>query len=352
LLQDKTNLLKAFVYSLSCKLKRPAFLRSINYLLKGTIVILLLFVLWKQVIARDDSSELAMAFVGQLRQAQWPWLIAVIALMPVNWGLEALKWRQLVHSFSGLGFWGTMRAVLCGVALSMLTPNRMGDYLGRLLGIEFRHSVKAVAATAVGNFSQLIVLLGAGLVGFLYFSSHYWLGLEIQSWKIMVPGICGAALLLWGYFHIDAVGEAVRKLPENNKIQQWLRRLSILEDYRAGDLGRVLLMSLARYSVYTFQYYLMLRFYSIDPPVGAALAGIASIYLIQSSVPLPPLAALLARGEIALLVWAPFSANELGILAATFSLFIINLGVPALLGTTFIVKKNLIKSLGYEKTFD
>jgi len=109
-----------------------------------------------------------------------------------------------------------------------------------------------------------------------------------------------------------------------------------------------LLYATMRYGVYTFQYYLMLRFYGIDAPVLAALSGIATIYLMQTSIPVPPLFGLFARGEIALFVWGFFSTNELNILAASFTLFLINLSIPALLGSVFIVQTNVMKSLGYE----
>ncbi|MCB0684701.1 MAG: hypothetical protein KDC32_27860, partial [Saprospiraceae bacterium] len=68
----------------------------------------------------------------------------------------------------------------------------------------------------------------------------------------------------------------------------------------------------------------------------------------QTSVPLPPLIGLLTRGQMALLVWTPFSGSELSLLAVPFGLFVINLAVPALLGMAIIVQTNVIKSLGYE----
>lgn len=33
--------------------------------------------------------------LAKLLSSQWPWLIGVFVLMPLNWCLEALKWRTL-----------------------------------------------------------------------------------------------------------------------------------------------------------------------------------------------------------------------------------------------------------------
>ena len=77
---------------------------------------------------------------------------------------------------------------------------------------------------------------------------------------------------------------------------------------------------------------------------------IATIYLLQTSVPLPPLMGLFVRSEVALFVWGMYSANEIAILAATFGLWILNLLIPALIGTVFMLNINVLKSLGYEKS--
>ena len=71
-------------------------------------------------------------------------------------------------------------------------------------------------------------------------------------------------------------------------------------------------------------------------------------FFVQASIPLPPVMGLLARGEIALFIWGFFSEDQVAILAATFTLFVINIAIPALFGMAFIVQANILKSLGYE----
>jgi len=97
------------------------------------------------------------------------------------------------------------------------------------------------------------------------------------------------------------------------------------------------------------QYFLMLRYFGIAVGPIEGLTGIATIYLFQTSIPLPPLMGLVARGELAIFIWGNFSANEINILAATFALWIINIIIPALIGTIFIGNINILKSLGYGK---
>ena len=100
---------------------------------------------------------------------------------------------------------------------------------------------------------------------------------------------------------------------------------------------------------YSVQFFFLLKFFGIDAPFLEALAGIATVFLVQTSVPLPPVMGLLTRGQVALFVWGFFGGNEISVLASTYSLFVINLVLPSLFGAVFILKTNVLKSLGYEK---
>jgi len=79
------------------------------------------------------------------------------------------------------------------------------------------------------------------------------------------------------------------------------------------------------------------------------LAGISTIFLIQSGIPIPPFLGVLARGEIGIVIWSLFEVNELSILTLTFLIWILNLVVPALLGLIVIFNVNIIAALGYSE---
>jgi uncharacterized membrane protein YbhN (UPF0104 family) len=58
--------------------------------------------------------------------------ILVIVLMFVNWSLEALKWKISVQSVQPVSFFRSLKAIFSGVSFSVTTPNRTGEYLGRV----------------------------------------------------------------------------------------------------------------------------------------------------------------------------------------------------------------------------
>lgn len=322
--------------------------KFINATIKLLVVILLLWTIYKQVFDKDNIDDLWQAFLHSFDFPNLWWLIAIVLLVPVNWGIETIKWGGLIKNFSKLNFWTTYKAILAGVTVSMFTPNRVGEYGGRILLVEPENNWKAVIATLVGSFSQLLTLLSLGLLGAIVFSKSF---LEPEIYILALVFFLGLALvslMLFGFFNIDLVIPILRRIPFPKRVKGFLDHLSVLNNYTSRELSKVLFYSLLRYLTYSFQYYLALQFFDIEIGLIQGLAGIATIYLMQTSIPLPPLMGLLARGEIALFVWGFFSENEVNILAASFSLFIINLAVPALIGAIFILQTNVLKSLGFK----
>jgi hypothetical protein len=321
----------------------------LNATVKIAIAGLLLWAIYAQVFAREHLSEIWTSFKGRFQLAGLPWLLAAIALMPLNLAFEALKWRQLAKGFSNISLWRTMKSVLAGLTLAIFTPNRVGEYGGRVLFVEEGQGWKAFIATVVGNVSQLLIILSLGLTG-IWVYSHLFLKLApLALAGATFMAFCFLGLLFAIYFNIDLLVLLARRLPLAGRFRPYFKQLAVLRNYSARDLGIALLLAFCRYATYSTQYFLLLKFYGIGVGWPLAMAGIAAIFLMQASIPLPPVLGLMARGEIALLIWGRFSNSPIDILAATFSLFFINLAIPAVFGLFFIAKVNFARKLGLEK---
>ncbi len=323
--------------------------KVLNLLIKTVILGLLLYTLYRQIMTGDHRDALTEIFWQQFRRGNQFWIIAAIVLMPVNWLLESRKWQILMQPLAPVSLREAVRAILAGVTISMFTPNRIGEYGGRLLAVDVRHNWPTVLASLVGSFAQLLVLLGGGVIGAYFCLQNL---LNPEPYLLLSSFLLGGSfvsILSLVYFNVDLIIPILRRIPLGKWSRPVLKQLLALRHYHRPLLLQALLLAFLRYAVYSGQYYLILRFFGLNAPILAAFSGIATIFLIQTSIPLPPLMGLLARGEIALFIWSHYSDHSLGILTATFLLFIINLSVPALLGAGIIVKTNVLKSLGYEK---
>lgn len=276
------------------------------------------------------------------------WLAAAIILVPVNLAFEAEKFHHLIRHFSKIHFRQTFKAILGGISVAIFTPNRVGEYGGRLLFVEPGNGWKVVIATLVGSLSQLLTIVTFGIVGTVIFCAEIMKMEMYPLLGLLFLGVLLAALLGFGFFNIDLLVPVARRVPHIEKFSKYLKHLTLLRHYSSRELATVLGFSVCRYATYSLQYLLMLQFFHIPAPLPTGLSCIAAIFLVQASIPLPPVAGLLARGEIALFVWGYFSDDKAGILAASFSLFVINIAMPSLLGLLFIVQTNILKSLGYE----
>lgn len=286
-----------------------------------------------------------MLFSGNRLKEQGIWLVMAAVLVPVNWAAETLKWQCFLRAFAIAPFIKAYAAVLSGVSVSLFTPNRIGEYGGRILAMGAGAAWGAAISSVLGSLCQWVVLLAGGSIGAYVVAAHF-TGTEpfiLRSFLALGLGL--SVVLTIGLFNVGLAAGAARRLPWRKLRLRLMRHLAALRRYDNRTVAAGLGWAALRYGVYCFQYYLLLQFFGVAVPPGMAAAGIAAIFLAQTSIPLPPLAGLLARGELALVVWGRFSADTSAILAAAYGLFILNLSLPSLVGAVIILRSNLEKLL-------
>lgn len=304
--------------------------------------------LWYELHARGNLGLLWQEFLYQSREGNAALFALALLLMPLNWLIETQKWYPLVRRYDPISYRDALRAVLAGSTLSLFSPNRLGDYGGRVLFVQPQNQWKSVMAQVVGGFGQLVVLLVAGAAGAVWSLGHVWrLEPPWYGWSAAAGTVISVGVVLF-YFHFKAVITFARRWPWLQPIKRYVKDVWVLEAFKRPELWQILGWSALRYGVSCFQYYLLLLFFGIKTSPLEAFSCIAAIFLFQTCLPLPPVANFFARSNVAIWVWSAFGANEFSSLATTFSLWIINLFLPALLGTFSILYVNIAKSLGYE----
>lgn len=316
--------------------------KRLNLSIKILLLVLISWALYKQVFAREDLNAILENFQLRLDSSRWPILILILIMMPLNWILETIKWRILVRLVEPLPFWRAFQGVLAGVSLSLFTPNRIGEYGGRILVVKPENNIKTVVVTLVGSFAQITVLLSIGGIGLSYFLAQYIETESVVLWAVMISTGLGIVFLLLTYLNIDLLIPVFERIPF---IRKGVRYMRVLQRYQTQELLWVLFLSFLRYWCYSTQYFLLIFLLGIQASYLDGMAAIAVIYLLQTSIPLPPITGLLVRGRLAIEVWSYLEANEISILSATFGLWAINILLPALLGLLFILRTNISSTL-------
>jgi len=306
--------------------------------------------MYKQVLGKGDIGGLYNSFKDQFSKSSKLWFLLCLILMPFNWLLEARKWQLLVKSFYSLDFKSALRGILSGLSIGIITPQRIGEYGGRILVLPSKYNWEGVSSTFLCSIAQNMVNVVLGLLGAIIFLQNHVLEFD-QRYLINVT-IGGFVFLVILYFlgtNLDKVKEVLSNLGLKKILKPILDRLRYLKAVPVQTKMAVLNWSLLRYIIYVLQYVMILYFFGIEIDWLTGVTGVSLIYLLQTGIPLPPLIGIAARGEIALFIWGQFDNNSLGILSASYMLWIINLIIPSLLGLFFVLKTNILGSLGYEK---
>ncbi|HPG11822.1 MAG TPA: hypothetical protein PLU37_09845, partial [Chitinophagaceae bacterium] len=137
----------------------------INYFLGPVLFVWLAWSVYRQIMAQPDLGK-AWQHVRQSFNSPLIWnLVIVVLLMFVNWAIEAVKWKISVKEVQEVNFAKAFMAVLSGVSFAVSTPNRVGEYLGRVLYMKEGNRLKTISITITGSISQLIITLFIGCIG-------------------------------------------------------------------------------------------------------------------------------------------------------------------------------------------
>ena len=272
-------------------------------------------------------------------------LIAIILLMFVNWGLETRKWQILLRHLHKISFWQAFKAILSGLAFALNTPNRIGEYGGRVLFIPEGKRVRAISLTLAGSFSQLLVTLLLGSFGLFVLSDRIIASAEFSSLQIWINALQVLVIFitLIGfiiYFKLSWLVRVIEKIPG---IQSFTRHIEVLEEMHVKILIQVVLLSLFRFFVFIIQYNLMLQMMQVEMGWWNGFWTVSVLFLLLATLPTIALLELGLRWEYSIILFGLFSANILGIYAAATGIWLINLVLPALAGSLFILGVRIFK---------
>lgn len=306
----------------------------------GPVVFALLaWSIYRQLIRQPNwQSSLYQAWDAIKGAGAWKLLLA-LGLMLVNWALEARKWQLAIHQMQALSFVQSLKAIFTGTALAFFTPNRIGDYMGRILYIQEGKRIQAISLTIVCSIAQLLVTWWAGIAGLIYLYTSPAVDPYVQSgpWikLVLYLTLAGAVILTLFYFRLGWLVRWLEKLPRIQKAMAYVR---VLDSFNATILFRILSLSIVRYSVFIGQYYLLFDVFNVSLTAAQVAGSVSVVFLVLSIVPtIAVITELGVRWKVGIEVVQLFNSNITGILATSLAIWMINLVIPALLGSLLIL---------------
>jgi hypothetical protein len=247
---------------------------------------------------------------------QWGLLIFLFLM---NYTTEAMKWKILLAHWNPLSILKSLKIVLVGQAFAFFTPVRSGDYVGRILFLDAGNKWKGVAQMAWSNYAQLIITILMGTIGLFFNVPFYpWL-------KWFGPILLAIACYI--YFHPGQFKGLLQKMTsiqiENN--------LKI----------KLLLFSLLKYFIFMVQYIWAVKIFLIPVSIWDLWVALSVMFLCLSIIPAISLTDLVIRGQLIVLLLAPYYDNSLMLISLSTLIWAVNFLLPAIIGAFLLLNFRL-----------
>ncbi|RYG06952.1 MAG: hypothetical protein EOO07_28300 [Chitinophagaceae bacterium] len=271
--------------------------------------------------------------------SQQIWLVlgSVFLLMLFNWGLESVKWKQLIKRVEQISLWRAIESVFCGLTWAVFTPNRLGEYGGRVFFLSPKRRIIGIVAMTVGNIGQLVLTNVFGAITVCIFVYRF-----IPLEPILQAAICGVAFVfalffIIFYFNIKWLNGLLLSIKFTRKFQKFY---AVLARYRKKELLKILWFCLARYAVFTTQYIIMFLWLIPGLKMIDILMLVPVLFFVQSTLPSLDLLDIGIRSVTALFFFKYVTNQNTAVVACIASIWLINIIIPAILGSYFVFKLN------------
>jgi uncharacterized membrane protein YbhN (UPF0104 family) len=290
----------------------------LNIIKTAALLILLALLYWQVKKTPENSAEdivLTQPFA----------LVLVVLLLPFNWLFEGLKWQVILSKIQKrVSFKTLLFSLFTGISSSLITPNRAGNFIGRMIWFGSAIRVQISVLSIYGNMAQWLstVIFGAAA----FFLANFIDLSEFAVWyKIVALLLVGGMVFL--YFKPQLLTRFLGKWFYKRKMAHATR---ILAD-KSNLKWQLLSFSLMRYLIFSAQFVLVLYAFGVEPKTQIWLA-VWLTYFIMTLVPSPLFSKVLIRENAALFVFGALHINEYTILISSLLLWFINLGIPAIIG--------------------
>jgi hypothetical protein len=187
--------------------------------------------------------------------------------------------------------------------------------VGRILFLAPENKLKGLAQMAWASYAQLLITLGMGTVA-LFFN------LPFLPWlKWLMPLVTIAAILV--YF-------------SKGQYKGWLRKLTSLQISNELKIQLVLL-SLLKYCIFIVQYTWVVKILAIPIASIDLWVALAVLLMCLSIIPAIALTDLVIRGQLIVLLLAPWYSNSLMLICLSTIVWTVNFLLPAIIGSFLLL---------------
>ncbi|RZL36878.1 MAG: hypothetical protein EOO96_06100 [Pedobacter sp.] len=308
-----------------------------SLIIKIAIVVVAFWYIYTKLIGHKDLKEFLHLINAMPKVQIWVVLSSVVALMLANWGIEAFKWRRIIRPIEPISLKLAIESVFCGLTWAVFTPNRLGEYGGRVFFLSPKRRIIGVVAMATGNIGQLVITNVFGAIAVCFFVYRF-TEIELSLFlAIVVISIAFCLFFIIFFFNIRWLNGILLSMRFTRKYKKFY---SILARYKKLELLKILGFCLARYIVFSIQYVILFLWLIPGINIADMLMLLFIFFFVQSSLPSLDLLDIGVRSVTAIFFFKYITQENAVVVACIASVWLINIIIPAILGSYFVFKLN------------
>jgi len=315
--------------------------KILSICIKVTILGLAFWYIYNRLSNNSGISNFRMLLNELDPESVWIVMSSLFLLMFLNWFLEALKWKYLVQKIEIISTWKAVESVFCGLTWAVFTPNRIGEYGGRVFFLSPNKRIKGAVAMTVGSFGQLVLVNVFGSLALSWFLFRFMDLNPLMNFSIFILALAFSGFFLLFFFNIHWINGLLSNI---KFLKPYKRFFIIFSKFKVSALLHILMYSLSRILIFSTQYFLIIHLLIPEiAPLDMVLI-LFIFYFIQSSMPSLDLLDIGLRATTAAYFFSFVTDQEIAVMAAVASIWLINLIIPAILGSVFVLKLNFFGS--------
>lgn len=300
-------------------------------------VLALGYVIWK---IREEGSAIG-HFLFPISWSKAGFLLLSLTLVIPNQGIEAWKWVYMIRKYyPEMTFKKAIEGVLAGNAVGIFTPNRIGEYAGRMYYLPKGKRTEALTITLTDRICQMLITLWMGVIAagyMIFYTEKEWKSIFTLDKNLLYGGmfmlIAGSLIVnIFVIYPHRLLDFMARRFPFRwtNSLKETFSVVS------PQDILVVFGLSALRYLIFTVQYFLLLPVFGYTGSFLLAVVLIWIIFLIKSVIPSISLAELGIRESVAITVMSAFGIAAVTAAGSTFLLYLFNIAIPAVAGIRYV----------------
>jgi hypothetical protein len=310
----------------------------LNYILGPLLFAWLAYSVYQEITVQKELSVYFHQLYKSIGITAFILILLIVLLMLMQWMFEAVKWQLLLKQLIHLSIFKAMMMIFTGISFSIATPNRFGEFLGRILHLPKELRLQATGYTFIGNFAQLIITSFVGSLGLLLIASNHFSDrlpkLEILILMVKWVAPIFTILLLFIYFKAGLFFSWVAQI---KILQRWQDKFVQLSALSPALLSKVLFYSLLRYAIIIVQYWLIFKVIGLEVDLFQTFIAISIMLFVLSIIPTISLVELGLRWQISILVFDPYTTNVFGLTMGVTLIWVLNMLVPAGIGALLML---------------